>query len=73
MLVRKRQRRQQQQQGNVLPNDGSKGMQEEENGRRGITEIQQLSGDRQVRSELHGQAMSSELDPSRGAFHEVGE
>ncbi len=66
--MRKRQRRQQE---TVLPGDGPKGAQEAGNGGKGTTEIQRPPGDRQGWYELHGQAMKSELDPSRGAFHEI--
>ena len=46
-------------------------MREEGNSGKGTAEIQRLPGDRQGRYELQGQAQTSELDPSRGAFHEV--
>ena len=59
----KRQRRQQQE--TVPPSAGSKGTQEESN--RDENTIQNQQGG----YELQGQAVDSELDPSRGASHEV--
>ncbi len=65
----KRQRRQQQE--TIPPSDGSNGTQEESNGDGNTTRIQRSQGDQQGVYELQEQAKDSELDLSRGAFHEV--
>ena len=65
----KRQRRQQQE--TVPPADGSKETQKKGNGGENTTQIQLSPVDQQGGYKLQGQAVDSELDPSRRLFYKV--
>ena len=68
LSIRKWQRGQQK---TVPPRHELEGTQELGKGGKDSTDIQRQPGDQQGGHELQGQAIDSELDPSRGAFYEV--